>query len=117
VMPFELRKTTVNPRIKYNDMREFLNREVKSSESEWNTMVRKHKLDLVLAGRVYDRTTYGDEKEATIYLVDSRTMNSKEIKASYKSFKERERTSFDVQANFYRAIYDEIVKPVADLLK
>ena len=117
VMPFELRRTIVNPKTKYDGVRGFLNQELKAGESEWNAMVKKHNLDLVIAGRVYDRATYRDEKEATIYLVESRTMNIKEIKASYKSLQERERTGFDVQANFYRAIYDEIFKPIADLLK
>jgi hypothetical protein len=116
VMPFELRKGTANPKVKYDDLRNFLVREVKSPDSEWNAMVKKHKLDLVLAGKVYDTTTYEEEKEATIYLIRSAT-NITETKATYKALKSRERTGFDVRANFYREIYDQIVKPVADSLK
>ena len=80
-------------------------------------MVKKHKVDFVIAGKVYDAGTYDEEKEAAIYLIDVATKNLKEISATYKSQRAYERTEFEVRANFYRAIYDRIAKPVADALK
>lgn len=117
VMPFQLRKDIARPQVKYDDLGNFLTQEVKSPDSEWNAMVKKHKLDFVIAGKIYDSTTYEEEKEATIYLVNVLTRNIREIKASYKSFRARERTGPEVRANFYQAIYDEIVKQVASALK
>ena len=80
-------------------------------------MVKKHKLDFVITGKIYDATTYEQEKEATLYLINAATRNIKEIKASYKSQRARERTSFQVRANFYQEIYDQIVKQGASALK
>jgi hypothetical protein len=117
VMPFQLRKDLADPKIKYEDVKNFLMQELKSPDSEWNAMVKKHKVDFVITGKVYDATTYDEEKEATIYLIDVATRNLKEIKATYKSQRAYERTAFEVRANFYRAIYDQIAKPVADALK
>lgn len=117
VMPFQLRKDLVDPKVKYDDVKNFLMQELNSPDSEWNAMVKKHKLDFVLIGKVYDATTYDEEKEATIYLVDVAASKIKEVKATYRSQRARERTAFEVRANFYRAIYEEIVKPVADALK
>jgi hypothetical protein len=117
VMPFQLRKDLADPKVKYDDVKAFLAQELKTPDSEWNRMMKKHHLDFVITGRVYDAMTFDEEKEATIDMVDAAAKSIKEIKATYKSQKARERTVFEVRANFYREIYDQIVKPVADALK
>jgi hypothetical protein len=116
VMPFQLRKDLADPKVKYDEVKNFVMQELNSPDSEWNAMAKKHKLDFVITGRVYDATTYDEEKEATIYLINVASRNIKEIKATYKSQRARERTVFEVRANFYREIYDQIVKPVTDAL-
>jgi len=117
VMPFQLRRGIVNPKVKYDDVEKFLIQEVKSPDSEWNAMIKKHKLDLVIAGKAYDSATLEEEKEATIYVINTKTKDIKEIKASYKSHRGSDRTDLQVRANFYQEVYNQIVKQGADALK
>jgi hypothetical protein len=117
VMPFDLRSGMISPKVKYDDFGKFLTQEVKSPDSEWDAMIKKHGLDVLIAGKVYDTTAYEEEKEATIYVVKTGTKDIKEIKASYKSMKAFDKTGFQVRANFYREVYDQIIKQAADLLK
>ena len=41
VMPFQLRKGLGDPKVKYEDLKNFLVQEVKSPDSEWNAMTKK----------------------------------------------------------------------------
>jgi hypothetical protein len=77
----------------------------------------KFKLDFLIAGAVFDFATFGEEKEASIYLIDVKKKDVKEIKATYKSSRAYDRTGFLVRANFYRAIYDQIVTRSPDVLE
>ncbi|MGN6734719.1 MAG: hypothetical protein ACTHMB_22550 [Candidatus Binatia bacterium] len=75
---------------------------------------KKHKLDFVIDGRVYDATTHDEEKEQTIN-VAARQIG--EVKATFKSQRTFKRNVVAVRANFYREIYDQTAKALGAALK
>ena len=112
VMPFELWKHIARPVVKYEDLSGFLNQELRSEGSEWNEMIKKHQLDLVITGKVLDSGEYGEEKEATFYIINAKTKHIKEIKTSFTSSRAFDRGQ--VRDNFYKDVYDQLLKKGAD---
>lgn len=117
VTPFHLREVLARPVAKYDQYGNSIRQELKSSESTLVKAAEKFGLDFLIAGAVYDFATFGDEKEAAIYLIDTKKKDVKEIKASYKSVRGYDRTGLQVRANFYQEIYSQIINQGADALK
>lgn len=117
VTPFQLRREIGRPVAKYAAYGSVIREELRSPYSQWISVAQKYKMDLLIAGAVHDPATLGEQKEATVYLISTRTREAKEIKAFYTSRRAFDRTGGEVIANFYQEIYNQIVKQGAEALK
>lgn len=117
VTPFQLRREMVRPVAKFAEYGNLIMRELKSPTSQWNRVASKYKMDLLIAGAVYDSAQYEYEKKATIYLIDTKTKAIRQINANFKSMRAHERSGADVIANFYGEIYVQMAKQGAEVLR
>lgn len=117
VTPFQLRREMGRPVAKYAAYGSVIKEELKSPYSQWISVAQKYKADLLIAGAVHDPATLGEQKQATVYLISTKTREAKEIKASYTPRRAFDRTGGEVIANFYQEISNQIVKQLAETLK
>lgn len=117
ITPFQLRDAVPRPVLKYDQYAASIRQELNYPDSPLMRAAEKFKLDFLITGAVYDFAQFDYAKEASILLVDVRKKEAKEITATFTSDPARDRTGFQVRANFYRAIYDEIVRQGPDALK
>ena len=117
IMSWQLQKEVTRPILKYKQVRDYFSRELNSPDSELNGLIKKHNLDLLITGRVFDTGTYGEEKEATLYLINTNSKQIREIISSFTSHRGWERTGLQVRANLYKSVYNDILKEVVKELK
>jgi len=114
IMSWQLQKEVTRPTLKYKQVRDYFSQELNSPDSELNGLVKKFNLDLLIAGRVFDAGYYGEEKEATLYLINTKSKQIREIKSFFTSSRGWERTGLQVRANFYKDVYAELLKKGAN---
>ncbi len=117
VTPFQLRDAMARPVVKYDQYAVSIKQELNFPDSQLMRTAEKFNLDLLVTGVVYDFAQLDDEKKASFFLVDIKKKEVKEIKATFTSTAAYERTGFQVRANFYQAIYNQIVRQGPDVLK
>ncbi len=112
IMPWQLQKEVTRPIVKYKKVRDYFSQELNSPDSELNALIRKHKLDLVIAAKVYDSRRYDVEKEATFYIINAKTKHIKGIKTSFTAIRAFHRGQ--VRTKFYKDVYDQLLKKGAN---
>ena len=117
VTPFHLRNAMARPVVKYDQFGASIREELRRPDSPLMRVAEKFRLDFLITGAVLDFWQYGAAAEASILLVDVKKKEAKEIKTNFTLDRAYERNGLQARANFYRAIYDQILKQGPDALK
>jgi hypothetical protein len=90
------------------EFKSYLVKEINTPNSEWNKLINKYKLDLVITGKVIDSYDY-ENKEAVIYFITSETGEIKEVKIYFVPGEVDNLTWHEKRTEFYKNVYEKVL--------